>query len=347
MPEAQTLENTPESIINPKKSGDRISQIVAKHFNKSIPDIAPPDGSQGARIISKPETKPIVKEEAKKEGIPPVEKLKEEVKVEAKEEPKESDLIQARKSLIRRENQIRKQMEELKAFQSQKGEFDSFQKRKSDLAEYDRLKKLAMENPTAANEALGITYDRWTKHLMSEDSRPRTPEALALDELKKEQLRMKEEIDSEKKRISDDHNRRAQEAFINQTTEELKKDVDKYSLLIDNDRITDVVGLRAEHYVKSGKLAPVSEPASLVESWYEKTWMPKIAQNKKLQNHFISLGWSPPQSTKVESKPVVREDKSENKTLTTDLTTASAPKKKELSKDREKRLLEIMQSHAI
>jgi hypothetical protein len=325
--EAQTLENTPASLVNPPKETPASEKPLVSHLSRIDSLIA------------------------KHHGEKPIEKVAEEPKVEkveAKEEikpPIQDPVNDQRQKLIRRERQLQKQAESLKKFRESESEFNQFLARKNDLKELDELRELKKTAPTKALEKLGLTYDSLTQELLKGDAKPRSPEQMEIERLRQEFDSLKRQTETEKEMLQRQANDRLIQNFVLETEENIKKEVDKYELINLNDQIGEVVNLRADVAGKSNKVPTVDESAGLVEKFLEEKWLPQIAdKSKKLHNYLISKGWKKPGAVETrEQKSVVSQDQ-EPKTLSNAMA-GSPPSTDNLPKSKDERLAAILRRH--
>lgn len=243
--------------------------------------------------ISVPKTEPIV-------PVPAVQDHK-------------KDLTSSRfAALAKKETQIVRERAAIKA------ERESIARDRSDAQKLVDAQKLAMSNPRAAMEALGISYKQLTEFVLNDENPTPELQARSLkEELKSEWQKELEARDKRDQEKQEEHRKQEEEKtrglFIEQTGEYIRKNKDKYPLINHpkNDfdyALSTVSALIEQHFhntaekdeqgaiIKAGKLISVSEASQMYED-YLKDITTEFAATIKPK----SEGQSDPKTTAKES----------------------------------------------
>ena len=218
--------------------------------------------------------------------------------------------------------------------------------REKKFQDYERRIKEAEDDPLAALEALGLTYDKLTDHILS--GKKNNPDSKAIKELQKKLE------DSEKRALEREQTAKQQEEqrilanFKNSQREHIKNAGETYELVNALGRHEDVFEVAQEYYKTHGKVLSHDEAAKLVEDYLEKEIAP-FKNVKKLSRLFVPETNGTPQApakpgTKPESVSKTQQPKTLSNALSQVATEpeATGPLSKEESLRRAAKLIRFV-----
>ena len=222
----------------------------------------------------------------------------------------------------------RKEAELYRARETVKAEKAAIEEAHRQVVAFEEARHAAKRDPVAALQALGISYDDLTEHVLNGGKPTANAEVAALRE-ELEQLRIDQETARAKAeaaataRLAVEHS-----AVIEEARSEAVAFVDanpaRYELTSINNAATLVPQVREQHFARTGKLLTVEQAADLVEKHFE-TLADRIANARKVQSKAAPA--TPPPAA---SPPA------ERRTLSNSLTasTSSSPPKARTEADR-------------
>ncbi len=185
---------------------------------------------------------------------------------------------------------------------------------------YERAKKSAADDPGAALESLGLTYEALTDWVLSDKKPARDPEVKTLTE-KLEKL--EKDAQDKEAALARANEERAVEDFKRGQVEAVKSAGDKYELVNQMGRHDLVFDVTQEYFKANGKVPAHDEAAQLVED-YLLSEITKYKGVKKLAALFGSLDASTSKAPAKTTDPKTPDSGSKTtKTLTNTLSDAA------------------------
>lgn len=243
--------------------------------------------------------------------------------VEKKAEPERPAKVDPKFSaLARKEAELHRQREAVKA------EKAAIEEAHRQVVAFEEARHAAKRDPIAALQALGISYDDLTEHVLNGNKPTASAEVAALRE-ELEALRVEQEAARAKAeeaaaaRLAAEHAAVIEEAR-SEAVAFVESNSTRYELTTINGAATLVPQVREQHFARTGKLLTVEQAADLVEKHFE-SLADRIATARKVQAKAAPTAPAPAATPPAERR-----------TLSNSLTasTSSAPPKARTEADR-------------
>jgi len=194
-------------------------------------------------------------------------------------------------ALARKEAQLYREREELKA---QKAALEQAHRQ---VVAFEEARQVARRDPIAALEALGVTYDALTEHVLNGGKATPTAEVAAVRE---ELAQLRAEQEAARARAEELASARLAEenqAVIEEARQAAvaftEANVDRYELTAANNGASLVPQVREQHFARTGKLLTIEQAADLVEKHFEGV-ADRIAKARKFQAKIAPPPRAPP-----------------------------------------------------
>lgn len=187
---------------------------------------------------------------------------------EAEEKEEEQPTSRRFAALARRESKLHR---ERQALQAERQRLD--QERQA-LQQWAALPQIARENPLAALDALGLSYEQLTEAIIAGKNSSPQAQPVTRDDL----TALKQELQKEREELEA---QRQLEAFRREVADHIRQDADRYELINLQGKSNLVVEVIEEAYQQHGRLLDIDEAAKLVEEHLEQEAL-KVLSSKKL-----------------------------------------------------------------
>jgi len=222
----------------------------------------------------------------------------------------------------------RKEAELHRAREAMKAEKAAIEEAHRQVVAFEEARHAAKRDPVAALQALGISYDDLTEHVLNGGKPTPSAEVAALRE-ELDQLRVEQETararaeEAAAARLAAEHSAVIEEAR-SEAVAFVEANSSRYELTSINGAATLVPQVREQHFARTGKLLTVEQAADLVEKHFE-SLADRIAKARKVQAKAAPAAPAPAASPPAERR-----------TLSNSLTasTSSAPPKPRTEADR-------------
>lgn len=246
----------------------------------------------------------------------------------ATEEPAPTKVDPKFSALARKEAQLYREREELKA---QKAALEQAHRQ---VVAFEEARQVARRDPLAALEALGITYDALTEHVLNGGKPTPNAEVAAVRE---ELAQLRAEQEAARARAEELASARLAEenqAVIEEARQAAvaftEANVDRYELTAANNGASLVPQVREQHFARTGKLLTIEQAADLVEKHFEGV-ADRIAKARKFQTKIAPPPRAPP-ATPAATPPAAQRTLSN--ALTASASTAPAKARSETDRIR-------------
>jgi hypothetical protein len=171
----------------------------------------------------------------------------------------------------------------------------SISEREKQFKEYETKRARAKEDPAAALEALGLTYEEITEHYIS----GKNPEKVRLRQIERELREAKEAREREQQESQQKQVQKQIDDFKSNLTAEVKQAGEQFELVNHFGAYDLVYNVMDEWYREKGEILPVAKAAEMVEKHCELE-IQKYKNLKKMRGMFTP---SEPPAAPTESNP--------------------------------------------
>lgn len=239
-------------------------------------------------------------------------------------EPEKPTKIDPRFSaLARKEAQLFREREAMKA---QKAALEEAHRQ---VVAFEEARQTAKTNPLAALDALGLSYEEITQHLLNGNTPTPAAEVAAvrqeLEQLRAEQREAQERAEKAAQDRLAQEQAQIIESFRASAIEHVATNADRYELTTVNNAAHLVPQVIEEHFAKTKQLLTVAQGAELVEKHFERL-ADQVAKTRKFQARNASTNTAP---TTAPAAPAATAPAPAARTLSNAMTasaTATAPK---------------------
>lgn len=271
-----------------------MESIVARHTAKATPlpsEVAPDSGTAKGGTASDPNVAGLSPEkpEAIKEVVEKVEAAKAE---KAAEKPKEERDVSASRfgALARREKELRQRQQEIES------KLKAAEERERALLEKEQRLASAKKNPIQVLKEFGFSYQDATEAVLGNYKEPEEDpvdakirpyaEKFGSYETKAEQL--ERELQELKAQIATKQQQESMAQVSKEITSTLSDEKFELTRAMGQDGVDFVRDIMVEYYKANERLLDYSEACQIAEDYYEKEYLGRLLETKKLKSRLPS-----------------------------------------------------------